>query len=252
MMPIQPEENSRALHRTLPRQMHAPMYVLISGVIRAARNKRPRRKSPVLQKNRTRHKRNHPHRDQRRPIPPGHRNRIFILLINEMIRLIRLENVMMNQRMPLEGISKKLHRLVHDIPVKRPFKKRCKNRGDQKTHRRPEKEGRYHGIMGWLVVILSKSVGNPSFGQVVRRHFQAHTIADRQAHKMPAHFAGDVREYFMLVIQHHTKHRAWQNRLDRSFQLNGLFTTHILLLQIWTGPDRRASENSTEDSPAWD
>jgi len=70
---------------------------------------------------------------------------------------------------------------------------------------------------------LTKPVGDARFGEIVRRHLQAHAVPDRQPHKMAPHLAGDVRQHLMLVVQHDAKHRSGQNGLNRSFQFNGLF-----------------------------
>jgi hypothetical protein len=69
---------------------------------------------------------------------------------------------------------------------------------------------------------------------------------------VPAHFAGNVGEDFVLVIQHYPEHCAWQNGLNGPFQFNWLFSAHTVLHSFWTVPDERASENATEDLPAWD
>ena len=45
---------------------------------------------------------------------------------------------------------------------------------------------------------------------------------------MAPHFAGDMGENFMLVIQHHAKHCAGQNRLNGPFQFNWLFSAHTV------------------------
>ena len=66
---------------------------------------------------------------------------------------------------------------------------------------------------------------------------------------MAAHFAGDMGKDLMLVIQHNPEHCAWQNRLNRPFQLNGLFTTHIYAA---TGfPHTRGSENFLHPCPGF-
>lgn len=100
--------------------------------------------------------------------------------------------------------------------------------------------------------VSTQSIGDPRFGQVVGGHFDADAVTDGEADKVAAHFAGDVGEDFVLVVQDDAKHRAWQNRLNGSFQFNGLFTAHTVLRYNWTMPDSRVSENSTEESPAWD
>jgi hypothetical protein len=97
--------------------------------------------------------------------------------------------------------------------------------------------------------ILTQSIGDARFGQIVRGHLEADAVADGEADEMPPHFAGNVGEDFVLVVQHYAKHRARQNRLNGPFQFNWLFTAHTVLL--WTIPTS-GSENLPAISPAWD
>jgi hypothetical protein len=76
---------------------------------------------------------------------------------------------------------------------------------------------------------LTQSIGDARFAQIVRGHFETDAVADGQADEMPAHFAGNMGEDFVLVIQHYSKHCARQNRLNRPFQFNWLFSAHTIL-----------------------
>jgi len=76
---------------------------------------------------------------------------------------------------------------------------------------------------------LTQPIGDTRFGQIVRGHFEADAVTDGEADEMPAHFAGNMGEDFVLVIQHDAKHRARQNRLNGPFQFNWLFTAHTVL-----------------------
>ena len=49
-----------------------------------------------------------------------------------------------------------------------------------------------------------------------------YTIADCEANKTFAHFAGNVRQHEMFIRQSHAKHCAGENRCDRSFHLDSL------------------------------
>src|SRR5579871_1060427 len=56
-------------------------------------------------------------------------------------------------------------------------------------------------------------VYNPAARQVVRRKLDGHLIAGQNADEVLAHFAGDVRQHLVLVLQLHAEHRIRQ-RLD--------------------------------------
>jgi len=73
---------------------------------------------------------------------------------------------------------------------------------------------------------LTEPVSDARFGQVIRRHLQAHAVADGQAHEMAPHFSGDVGQHLVLVVQDDAEHGSGQNGLNRSFQFNGLFRVH--------------------------
>lgn len=145
VMAVQAEENSRAFHGAFSRQVHAPMHVFVSAVIGATGHKRAGGKSPILQKNRNHHERNDPDRDQSRSVPPGHGNRPFVLLVNEMIGFVRPENMMMHEGVAFEWIDEEFHAPMHDETVQCPFEERRENGGDQKAYRGPEEESGYQG-----------------------------------------------------------------------------------------------------------
>src|ERR1017187_8338205 len=52
MMAVEPEENSGAFEGTFSRQVHAPVHVFVGAVIRAARQHRAAKKSPLSQEKR--------------------------------------------------------------------------------------------------------------------------------------------------------------------------------------------------------
>ena len=117
---------------------------------------------------------------------------------------------------------------MHDKAVQGPFEEGCEHDGNSKTDGRPEEKERCHGFSGcWI--FLPQSIGDARFGQIVRGHFETDAVADGEPDEMPAHFAGNMGEDFVLVIQHDPKHRARQNRLNGPFQFNWLFTAHTVL-----------------------
>jgi hypothetical protein len=131
----------------------------------------------------------------------------------------------MNHGMLFERVGKETHPFVHHETMQGPLEEGRENRCYHETDCRPEEE-RYHGFMG--LRILAQAIGNTGFGQIVGGPFKTDTVADGEAHKVPPHLAGDMGQDFVLIIQHDAEHGAGQNRLDRPFQFNGLFTTHIL------------------------
>lgn len=137
---VEAEENSGAFDVAFAREVHAPMHVFIGAIVAGAGNEGTDGKSGAFQKDGTNHKRNDAHGDDRRAIPPRHGNGVFVFLIDEVIGLVRLKDVMVDQGVALEGITEKLHRLVHDVAVKRPFKKRGENCSDHETDRSPEEK----------------------------------------------------------------------------------------------------------------
>jgi len=138
VMPVQPEENPRALHRALPRQMHAPVDVFIRAVIGRARDGRPERHPPMSRSQADQRERHRAQQHQHRPVPPRHGNRLRILPVDQMVRLVRPENMMMHERVRFERITEFAHRPVHHIAVQRPFVKRGINGGAAKTDRHPD------------------------------------------------------------------------------------------------------------------
>ena len=77
---------------------------------------------------------------EHRTVPPGHRDGPFVLFLDEMIRLVGLEDLVMDQGMGLEGIIEGSQWLVHDKPVKGPFEKGRPDNGAGKTKGRPKQE----------------------------------------------------------------------------------------------------------------
>ena len=72
-------------------------------------------------------------------------------------------------------------------------------------------------------LILLEPVNDARLIDVVRRHLKFYAIADGEANKTFAHFAGDMREDKMLVGKSNPEHGAGQDRHDRSFDLDRFF-----------------------------
>jgi hypothetical protein len=72
--------------------------------------------------------------------------------------------------------------------------------------------------------------GNARLSEIVGGHFDVHLIANADADKILSHFARDVGEDFVAVLQSHPKHRAGQNLSDRAGDFYWLFFGHALNL----------------------
>ena len=68
-----------------------------------------------------------------------------------------------------------------------------------------------------------QAIGDAGLGQIVGGHFQADAIANSEADEMLAHFAGEVGEDFVLVIEPDSEHGSGEDRGDGAFKLDGLF-----------------------------
>jgi len=123
MMAVEAEENPRALEVALARQMHAPMHVFVSPVIQTGRQRPSAENPPMPGQEGDGEKREHGPGDQRRAVPPGHRNGVFVLFINEMIGVVGFENAMMRQGVAAVGVGEFTQRAVHDVAMERPLKK---------------------------------------------------------------------------------------------------------------------------------
>ncbi len=227
-MAVQPKKNSGAFHGAFARQMHAPVQIFIGAIVGAAGEQGSANDSPAFQQHSRDDEGNNADGDDCRAVPPGHGNRVFVFFVDQVVGLVGLENLVMNHGVLFERIGKETDAFVHHEAMQCPFEEGREYRCNYKTDRRPEEEERCHGFKGGWYLNLTQSIGDTGLGEIVRRHLETDAVANGEAHKMAPHFAGDMGKDFMLVIQHHSEHRTWQNRLNRSFQLNGLLTTHIL------------------------
>jgi hypothetical protein len=66
-----------------------------------------------------------------------------------MVGMVRLEDPVMHQRMPLVRIAEGADGTMHDKPVEYPFEKRGKNNAQHETNAGPEKK-RAHELQNFL------------------------------------------------------------------------------------------------------
>src|SRR5512146_2078685 len=74
----------------------------------------------------------------------------------------------------------------------------------------------------WLFI----AIHDPSAGQVVGRKFHRYAIAGKNTNEVLAHFAGDMRQHLMLVLQLDLKHGVRQRFDDHGHNFNRVFFTH--------------------------
>ena len=101
-MAVEPKEYSTALDRALAGNMHAPMEIFISAVI-----KNGGRQGTAYEWQPTRDechcdKRDLADRNERRAVPPGHRHSVPIGFPLEMISLVGPKNAVMGEGVPFE------------------------------------------------------------------------------------------------------------------------------------------------------
>src|ERR1039458_7693020 len=74
----------------------------------------------------------------------------------------------------------------------------------------------------WLFV----SIYNAAARQVVWRQLNRHPVAGKNANKVLAHLARDVRQHLVLVLQFHLEHGIGQGFNHHRHYLNRVFLTH--------------------------
>ena len=143
-MAIQPEEDTGAFDISFTRQVHAPVHVFIGSVIADTSWESAPEKGPMPRDAGDGNKRNDTNRDQHRAIPPGHRDRVFVLFACEMVARIGSKNTVVYQSVPLEWVGELSEGAMHKIFVQQPFEQGAENSGNQETGRHP-KEDIVHG-----------------------------------------------------------------------------------------------------------
>src|SRR5262252_3278746 len=88
--------------------------------------------------------------------------------------------------------------------------------------RHPSKKSSSRDLEGLL-----RPIGDATPGEVIRRQFQLHLVARKDADEMHAHFPGDVGEHLMPpVVQDHPEHGVGKRLDDRPFHLDGIVLRH--------------------------
>ena len=117
-MSVDETEPLSSLEPTVFGQMHAPMKILISGIVSyTARCATYNDRYPMREKEITCQKRKRPDKDERRPIPPFHGYGFPILFNLEVIGMISFERTVMHDGMGMKRIFPSRKRSMHDILV---------------------------------------------------------------------------------------------------------------------------------------
>src|SRR5258706_9356029 len=122
MMAVKAEENPRAFHIAPARQVHAPVQILIATIIDTAGQDRAAHQTPLARKKRPDKKWDLRACDEGGTVPPSHRNRVFVLLVVEMIGVVSAKNSMVNQGVPGKRIGEHADGPMHHEPMEGPFK----------------------------------------------------------------------------------------------------------------------------------
>ena len=74
-----------------------------------------------------------------------------------------------------------------------------------------------------LNFFLCEPINDACLVDIVRRHFEFHTVANREADKAFAHFSRNVGEHEVFIRQRDAKHRAGKNGHDYPFHFDSFF-----------------------------
>src|SRR2546421_7377394 len=99
------------------------MNVFVRAIVSPASEERSQHDRPMPSEPTRDEKWNLAKRDQDGAIPPGHRDRVLVLFIEQMVGMICFESLMVNHRMRLKGVIKLAKGPVHEKPMQRPLKK---------------------------------------------------------------------------------------------------------------------------------
>jgi hypothetical protein len=81
----------------------------------------------------------------------------------------------------------------------------------------------------FIPVILLMPVNYPASIQIVRRQLQRHLISGQDLDKMHPHFARNMRQYLMPIIELYPKHRVRQRLDNLSLDFYYVFFSHTTL-----------------------
>jgi hypothetical protein len=88
-----------------------------------------------------------------------------------------------------------------------------------------------------FLAILLVPVNDPAAREVIRRKLDRDAIPGQNADEILAHFAGDVGQHLMLVLELDAKHRVRKGLNDGCHHFNGVFFTAALarffFLLLW-------------------
>src|SRR5579864_5267396 len=86
--------------------------------------------------------------------------------------------------------------------------------------------------------------------QVVRGKLHRYLVAGQNANKVLAHFSRHMRQYLMLVLQFHLKHRVRQRLNHYCHHFNRVFFSHALLSSQFPVLSSQFAHPSTENNGA--
>ena len=76
-------------------------------------------------------------------------------------------------------------------------------------------------------------VGDPAFGEIVRRHFEGDSVAGQDPDAVAAEFTGEMRQHSALLIELNVKETAGKFFNDGTGNLNAVFLTHCRLFMAF-------------------
>jgi hypothetical protein len=79
-----------------------------------------------------------------------------------------------------------------------------------------------------LRFVLLKAVIDPTFGQIIRCHFNLHLVACQNADTVLAHFACRMCDDFMAILKLNPKRRIWQEFFDDTGEFENIFLGHVI------------------------
>ena len=85
-------------------------------------------------------------------------------------------------------------------------------------------------------MVLSTSVNDAAFGQVVRREFDSDFVARKNTNVVFTHLSRNMRSHNMTVFEFYAKSRVWKRLVNDTFHLNGFFFRQGLKVLSKKGP----------------
>lgn len=116
-MAIEAEENARAFDVAFTWQMHAPMHVLISRIIKRERDASAADQTPFTRRDGNDEERQFAEREENWTVPPRHWDRLLVVLVDQVVSVVGFENLVVHQGVSFEWISKISDRFMHQKAV---------------------------------------------------------------------------------------------------------------------------------------